>query len=224
MAIVLQGLWTFSLVRGDHRTAHELGQQLLRLTRRVEDPVLLLLVSQALGTTLCFLGEFAAAQDQFEQSIVLYDPQRHRVLAFRYAEDPGVTCLTISAWVLWFRGYPDQAKVRAQESLTLARKLEQPFSLVLALFCCTFLSHQCDRQDCSATRQWIDEAMVLAGEQGFPFWSAWGQIIHGMMLARGGQGEAGLNRCSREWLLLRRQGQGYCGRISWRCWPRHTVG
>ena len=54
------------------------------------DPALLLEAHHALGTTLNYLGEFAAAQAHLEQGIALYDPQQHRAHAFRYGQDPGV--------------------------------------------------------------------------------------------------------------------------------------
>jgi hypothetical protein len=38
----------------------------------------------ALGITVCFLGEVTSAQAHFEQGLVLYDTQEHRMLAFRY--------------------------------------------------------------------------------------------------------------------------------------------
>ncbi|MGH8611601.1 MAG: hypothetical protein ACREYF_06050 [Gammaproteobacteria bacterium] len=41
-----------------------------------------------------------AAQEHLEHGIALYDPQQYRALAFLYAQDPGVTCRAIAAWVL----------------------------------------------------------------------------------------------------------------------------
>ncbi len=79
---VLWGLWDFYLVRAELQTGHELGEQLLTLAQRVHDPVLLLEAHNALGQTLCCLGEFAPAREHIEQGIALYDPQQHRSLAF----------------------------------------------------------------------------------------------------------------------------------------------
>src|SRR5262249_39363736 len=113
----LRGLWVFAIVRAEHQTAHELGQQLLRLAQTNRDPALLLEAHQALGITLCFLGDMKAAQAHLTHGITLYDPHLYRASAFLYAQDPGVTCRAVASWVLWFRGYPEQALARAEEAL-----------------------------------------------------------------------------------------------------------
>jgi predicted ATPase len=58
---VLRGLWWFYLLRAGLQTARELGEQLLSLAQRAHDPALLLEAHYALGNTLNYLGEFAAA-------------------------------------------------------------------------------------------------------------------------------------------------------------------
>ena len=106
---VLRGLWYFYLLRLELQTARELGEQLLTMAQRIGDPALLLEAHYALGNTLNYLGEFAAAQAHFAQGMALYDPQRHRTHAFRYGQDPGVACRAYAAVTLWLLGYPDQA-------------------------------------------------------------------------------------------------------------------
>jgi len=126
---VLFGLRSFYLVRAELLTAHELGEQLLRLARSVQDSDLLLEAHAALANTFFFLGEVAPAREYAEQGVTLYDPQNHRSLAFLYGLDPGVFCLSRAAHALWFLGYPDQALKRNQEAFTLARELSHPYSL-----------------------------------------------------------------------------------------------
>jgi len=83
-----------------------------------------LVVAQfALGQTLFFLGEVAAAREHLEQEAALYDPQKHRSHAFRAMQNPGVSCLIHTALTLWLLGYPNQALKRSQEALTLAQRL-----------------------------------------------------------------------------------------------------
>ena len=80
----LRGLWGFHQMQGEYQTAHGLAEQLLPLARSLQDPALLLVAHDVLGHTLFWLGEFAAAREHAEQGIALYDPQRHRSLAFLY--------------------------------------------------------------------------------------------------------------------------------------------
>ena len=57
--------------------AQELGEQLLGLAQREQDPALLMVAYRALGSTLFHLGEFSAARAHLEQSLTLYDAQHH---------------------------------------------------------------------------------------------------------------------------------------------------
>ena len=58
-------VWTVGVLsnRAELQTARELGEQLLSLAQSVHDPALLLEAHHALGCTLYFLGELAAARD-----------------------------------------------------------------------------------------------------------------------------------------------------------------
>lgn len=114
---VLFGLRLFYMARAEHRTARELGEQLLDLARRAQVPALLPQAYDAMGITLSYLGELALARAHLEQGMALYDPQRHRSLAFLSGRDTGVLCRCQMAWILWALGYPDQARARSREAL-----------------------------------------------------------------------------------------------------------
>jgi TOMM system kinase/cyclase fusion protein len=184
---VLRGLWYFYLIGVELRTARELGEQLLTLAQHIGDTALLLEAHYALGNTVNYLAEFAAARVHFEQSIALYDPQQHRSHAFRYAQDPGVVCRAYAAVTLWWLGYPDQALQRSHEALTLARELAHPFSLAFALFFAALL-HQC-RREWELTQERAEAAMAIAAEQEFAVWVGLGTILRGWALAAQSQEE-----------------------------------
>ena len=70
----LHGLWRFYRSRGALSTAVELGEELYRLAQREAAPTHLLEAHDALGQTLFYLGEYAAAWRHFAQGIPLIDP------------------------------------------------------------------------------------------------------------------------------------------------------
>jgi TOMM system kinase/cyclase fusion protein len=195
---VLRGLWYFYLLRVELQTARELGEQLLTLAQHIGDPALFLEAHYTLGNTLNYMGEFAAAQAHLEQGIALYDPQQHRSHAVRYGQDPGVVCRSYAALTLWYLGYPDQALQRSHEALALARELEYPYSLALALYFAALL-HQF-RRERQRTQERAEAAIALASEGGFTVVVAGGTFLRGWALtersptpgAGQGQGEAGL--------------------------------
>src|SRR5207249_579774 len=179
---VLRGLWYFYLHRVELQTARELGEHLLTLAQQVGDPALRLEAHYALGNTLNYLGEFAAAQAHLAQGISLYDPQRHRAHAVRYGQDPGVVCRAYAGVTLWHLGYPDQALQRSHEALALAREVAHPFSLGMALFFAAWV-HQC-RQEGHLTQERADAVIALGAEQGATVFAAGGTIFRGWALAQ----------------------------------------
>ena len=128
---VLRGLWVFHEARAELQVAYELAEQLLVLAQRLQDPVYLIEAYRALGNTLFWLGEFAPAQGHLEQAIALYDFQQHRLWRSCMGLDPAVVCLSYAAWALWLLGYPDQARRRSAEALTLAQELSHSPSLAV---------------------------------------------------------------------------------------------
>jgi predicted ATPase len=187
---VLFGLWRFYIARSQYHTARELGETLLRLAQRADDPALAVIAHYALGFTWCCLGILPAARQHLEEGIALYTSDQRRALVFRMGQDPGVACRVYAAWTLWLLGYPDQSLARLHEALTFAHELSHPFSLAFARCFAAFVSQF--RRDVSAVHELAEAAIALATEQGFPQWAALGTIVRGWALAMQGQDEEGM--------------------------------
>ena len=188
----LGGLWRFYLNRGVLPTARELGEQLARLAQQEDMPIDCLGASAALGTTLFFLGDYAAAWTHLAHGLTLADPTQQRGLALRYGEAPGVTCLTYATHTLWCLGYPAQAVQRGQEALILAQALAHPFSLALAQHFAASLHHR--RREVLAVQEQAEALLTLATAQRFPAWAGVGTCWRGWALAMQGHWEAGLTQ------------------------------
>jgi class 3 adenylate cyclase/predicted ATPase len=186
----LWGLYLSSLLRAEYETTQELGEQLLGLAQSMPD--LAPLVHYAVGVPLFFLGEPAPGRVHFEQGIALYDPQQHRSYGFRYGQDPGVTCLCLTAMALYLLGYPAQALKRTHEAVTLAHEVAHPFSLGWAL-AWSAIHHQFRREGRLAQGQ-AEAAIIFSTEQGFPIWVAISTVIRGWALAEQGQGKEGITQ------------------------------
>jgi predicted ATPase len=187
---VLFGLWRFYVVRAQLHTARELGETLLRLAQRADDPALTVIAHYALGCTWFYLGALPAAHQHLEECIARYTPDQHRVPVFRIGQDPGVTCRTYAAMTLWLLGYPEQALAPLHEALTLAHELSHPFSLAFAWCQAAFVSQW--RRDVPAVHEQAEAAVALSTEQGFTEWVAMGTSLRGWALAMQGQGEEGM--------------------------------
>jgi class 3 adenylate cyclase/predicted ATPase len=186
----LRGLCWFYFTRGVLPTARELGEQLYRLAQRQAAPMPRLEAHDALGGTLFFQGEYAAARTHLEQGIALTDPAMQRALALRHQVVSGVWCPAVAAHALWCLGFPEQAVRRSQEAVALARTLAHPQSLVVAQFFAAYLHHR--RREVPEMLAQTEAFLALATEQGLPLHMGYGAVWRGWVLAMQGQGEVGL--------------------------------
>jgi hypothetical protein len=79
------------------------------------------------------VGELVLAYEYLEQGMALNDPQQHRSHAFLYGQDPRLMYLAHLAVTLWLLGYPERARQRSHELLTLIQELSHPLRLSNAL-------------------------------------------------------------------------------------------
>jgi class 3 adenylate cyclase/predicted ATPase len=186
----LLGLSRFYLTRGPLPMARQLEQQLYQLAQHEGTLTHRLEAHVALGDTLFFLGEFAAAMTHLEQGIALTDPMTERAEALRHGVAPGVRCLVVAANTLWCLGAPAQAVRRSQEALALAQALDHPQSLAMAHHFVAFLHYH--RRTILAVQAQADALLPLAMAQELPLWVGHGTCWRGWALAVQGQGEAGI--------------------------------
>src|SRR5262249_2980275 len=120
---VLFGLWRYYLVRPQLHTARELGETLLRLAQRIDDPPPAVSAHTALGGTWWWLGALPAARQHLEAGIARYTTDQRHALVVRMGLDPGVGCRSNASQTLWMLGYPSQALAQVHEALALAHAL-----------------------------------------------------------------------------------------------------
>jgi predicted ATPase len=187
-------LWGLARVY-DHRRGYnmgrELGEQLLALAERLQDPALLLEAHHELWASLVNLGELTSALAHAERGIKLYHPEEHHRHAFLYGgHDPGVCGLRNAAMTLWLLGYPVQALKRSREALALAESLSHSYSLTHALYYAAWVHEQ--RGEKNAVKERVEAAIALATEQGFARWLAQGAVLQGWLLAQEGKSHEGI--------------------------------
>jgi class 3 adenylate cyclase/tetratricopeptide (TPR) repeat protein len=108
LVTTLFGLWRFYFARPQFQTAQEIGETLLRLAQRADDPALTVIARYALGGTEFYRGALSAARQHLEEGIARYTPDQRRMPAFRMGQDPGVGCRAYAARVLWHLGHKRQ--------------------------------------------------------------------------------------------------------------------
>lgn len=181
------GLWASASSRTGYDHALELAQQLLRMARQSGNSVLGQQGHFAVADTLYWQGEFATAREHLERVTALYQPVHHEIHVAEFGEDAGVTGGSYNSWVLWFLGFPDQARQASTQTLALARQLGHPFSLAYALTFAAIL--HCRLRQPKEALALAQETLNLASSHGFPLWQIGATLSRGWALAMQNQRE-----------------------------------
>jgi predicted ATPase len=187
---ILLGLGRFYHMRGEHRIARELGEQLLKLAQHMQDPDLLAETYQLLGAISLYMGEPTQAKAYLEQGIAFPSLQQRHSRIVLYGQDVKVACLSAKSHTLWLLGYPEQALQCSEKALTLGRELTHPFSLAFALPFVALLHHWRGEQAAFSAR--TEELVELAAKQEFPLYVVVAKFCRGWLLGEQGNHEEGL--------------------------------
>ena len=165
---VLFGLWAYYVVRADLKIARDLTEQLWRLVEHSGDDGMKLEVQLAMGTTMYFQGEFAAACASLRASLAMYDPALHRVHAQIFGQEPGAAAHIYLAQTLALMGEAALSAQHAAIALQLAEEAahDQTTAYVLTYFALL----QLWGGDAAAASATARRGGALAREQGFPIW------------------------------------------------------
>jgi DNA-binding SARP family transcriptional activator/predicted ATPase len=183
----LWGIWLVASHRASASTALELGRELLALAEHLDDPALVLEGHHALWPVLVWLGNASAARRHLDRGMVLYDRTRHASHAFIYGgHDPGVCCWKVASWVSWILGYPARGLEESITSLRMARELDHPMSMVVALVWACVLRDL--RHEVHESAEHARSLVTLATEHESSQWLAVGTIIEGATRVELGEG------------------------------------
>jgi predicted ATPase/DNA-binding winged helix-turn-helix (wHTH) protein len=189
---VLWGLFAFSLVRAELRTAREIAEEFLWLAEHLPYPGLAMRGHFAMEVTFVQRGDFVLALEHFEKALLLYDPERHLEDAFFYAQNPGVAMRCHAAWALWYLGQPDQALDLIQEALTLARELSEPHGLAHSFYFAAILHHL--RREGRLAQEHAEAAIAVSIEHGLVLYQAYATITRAWALIEQGLQEEGIEQ------------------------------
>lgn len=183
----LFGLWAFHNFGGNLKTAQELGEELLSIAERRQDPAARLMAHTALGITLVYRGELRRALEHCTQGVSVFSPAQ-ALPAF--LAQIRTSCRTWLGLVLALSGHAERALRVTTEAVESALESQQTVSISHALIGVSVLVGVL--ADSASTKAWSEELLALAKAQGFVLALSWAHIQHGYSLALAGQADAGV--------------------------------
>jgi len=187
---ILRGLFNNSFFSARLDDCLEQGIALLRLARELAEDSQEVEALRVVATVSYFRGDFMVATEHAQTGVELYDPQRHRELAFVYGADPLVVCSLYAALSMWALGQPERAEATMRTAVERANELGHGHTLAFALGFRAMLDQLCG--DVGAARESAAEAVRAAPKGRIRQWEDWSRVILGWAQAMDGDFENGL--------------------------------
>jgi predicted ATPase len=167
-----------------------LALELAAVIDRSPRPVCLLPAHNAVGQTHLFTGELALALIHIEAERQTLNIQARQHLVSQYGEDPVVVREMYAALAYWLLGSPEQASVRLETGLRMARALAQPFGIAQMLWA-GMLVAQWDG-DPSQVQARAQSLIELCEQEQIALWLGGGRVLWGWAVAQQGKPAAGI--------------------------------
>ncbi len=166
---VLNGLYSFHLVRAEYDLARSVAAQLLNLADTTGERHHQMVGHRAMGAVLFHIGELDPAYEHLSKALKLYSRKRDGHLAYIYGSDHAAITSCFLSLAIWMRGEPDTALEVQKEAVAAAQKLEHAHSIAQSLtyLCMLYLLRREPGQVVEVANQ-LDE---LSSKHSFTFMS-----------------------------------------------------
>ena len=192
-AAVLVGLATVFESRADYRKSQVLLEEYLGEAVDNRPESLLVESHTLLACSLFHQGAFDQSVEHAKHAVTLYQPGGSYPFLAASGADPAIGAEDWAALSLWFLGYPDRALAKAEEMLRRAQN--HVFTLALAQNQAAVV-HMLRREPVSVG-ELAGAAIEVASKNGFPYWVAVGNILHGWASAMQGETADGIAEIQR---------------------------
>jgi predicted ATPase len=204
---ILRALAMSALAQARIDESHTLGDHLLSLAERDDDPVLRVEAHFVIAVSLLCAGAAMPARGELEASLAHYDRARSATHIGLYGQDPAVVCLIRLSLDLWLLGEPAASAERRDESLAMAEALGHPFTHAYALTWDAILhSH---RGEAELAQRQADAAIALSRDLRMPFWQSIATIVRGWAVAEQGAADRGIAEMRRGLADFAATGSGF---------------
>jgi class 3 adenylate cyclase/predicted ATPase len=191
----LRGLWNCVYDRGELERALALAERLVAVADERGGLEERALAWRALGSVHLGRGELERAIEAFGRGIETCAALPADACLREHGEAPGIICVQYAGWAHTLAGRPDTGLALARRGLEEARRFGHPLSLAFALALVNFVHAL--RREPDACKAVVMQLAALAGEHGFTFWLAHGEILLGWAQAQSGDPAGGAELLSR---------------------------
>jgi predicted ATPase len=185
------GLWLHFNVQGLVKDALQRADQLLDLARNLHDADLEMEGHHSHIPVFWMMGDVEALRGATLEVMCRYDRSKHFESAYTYiGHDSWVCARAYYSMALWLMGCPGQASETARRAIDDARQVNHPFTLAHGpTNAGTTFQLLGDRDACARA---AEEAVAVAGENGFPWPLAFARFLQGWVHCIDGDADTGI--------------------------------
>ena len=203
---IYYGLWVGDFVRGELAPMRDIAEIIKREIEARPGSPEAGVAARLNGTTDWFAGNFADARVSLECALAIFDPERDSDLAFRFAQDLGVSITAYLALVLWPLGEVDRARKVAEEMVARATRIGHVGAAVYGHF--HFAMFEMMRRNPAGAAPHIEALIDLARTHAMPTWTAYGRFLRPWSRRHLEGSDAGLSEMRAGIAACREQGVG----------------
>ena len=183
----LFGLWVFHNFGGKLKDAQELGEELLAIAERRQDPAAILMAHTSLGVTMSYSGELRSAIEHCTKGVAVFSPSQPLPAFLSQARS---SCSTWLAIGLAITGRAEAAIRITYEAAQAARESKQAGAIVNVLTGAGVVAAAL--ADSAETKARSEELIAFSQHGGFVLHLAWANIQHGYALTLEGKSSQGI--------------------------------
>ena len=203
---IYYGLWVGNFVRGELAPMRDIAEIIKGEVEARPGSPEAGVAARLNGATDWFAGDFADARVSLKRALAIFDPERDSELAFRFAQDLGVSITAYLALVLWPLGEVDRACEVAEEMVARATKIGHVGTAVYGHF--HFAMFEMMRRNPAGAAPHIEALIDLAHTHAMPTWTAYGRFLRPWSRRHLDGPDAGLSEMRAGIAACREQGVG----------------
>ena len=172
---IYYGLWVGNFVRGELAPMRDIAEIINREVEARQGSPEAGVAARVNSATDWYAGNFADARVSLERALGIFDPERDSELAFRFAQDLGVSITAYLALVLWPLGEVDRAREVAEEMVARATKIGHVGTAVYGHF--HFAIFEMMRRNPAGAAPHIEALIDLAHAHAMPTWTSYCRFL-----------------------------------------------
>ncbi|MEH6592757.1 MAG: BREX system ATP-binding domain-containing protein [Halioglobus sp.] len=175
LALAIYGLWEFNLFQLDLEVAQQLANEIEGIGQQENNQVVSIIAYRALANGSYQKGDLAATIENADKVVENYDPDQANDYIVQLTYDPKLFVLGLKSWSQSLNGDLESAEQTSAHMFAWGEELNHPLSTCVAHLCALKLHYNLG--DIGAIGKHAAEMQKLAGEYGFSWYNAFGELF-----------------------------------------------